>query len=479
MNGALVLALVAAMNVTFEAPPVVSAFLDSNKFVRVIHGPVGSGKSSGCVVEILRRALEQKPNGSGIRKSRAVVVRNTYRELEDTTRKTFEQWLGPLGKWREKDFAFEMDLPLQDGTRLECEVLFRALDRPEDVKKLLSLEVTFAYINELREVPKAILDGLSMRVGRYPAKADGGANWFGVWGDTNPWPETSEYAELFASQPEGFVLFRQPSGLSPEAENIDNLPDGYYQRMCAGKDAEWVDEYVHGKNPKADKGSILGSRVAELEVRGGIGEFQHPSDGVFATFDLGVSDATAIWFWRLNQHGMPDLIDWYECTGEGASHYFEVLRQRGYQYSRIWLPHDARARTFQTGVSTLELFLKEFPGKVGITPELSLDDGIGAARWLLEQPMRIHARCADGVKRLKAYRYEWDEGRKVFSKRPLHDWTSHTADSFRYVASVVHATELAMRAKAPPKPVEAKPYHYAFSLEDLWRANKGRGGERF
>ena len=461
------------MQIEYVAPPTVSAFLDSNDFVRVIHGPVGSGKSSGCVVEILRRALEQEPNAKRLRKSRWAVVRNTYRELEDTTRKTFEQWLGHLGRWREKDFAFEIQLPLKDGTRLEAEVLFRALDRPEDVKKLLSLEITGAYVNELREIPKPILDGLSMRVGRYPAKADGGATWFGVWGDTNPWPETSEYAELFRSIPDGFALFRQPSGLSRDAENVENLPDGYYARMCAGKDSEWIDEYVHGKNPRADKGSVYGELLAGLEQRKGIGEFRHPNDGVFASFDLGVSDATAIWFWRINAHGMPDLIDWYECSGKGAKHYFETLKGRGYQYAKIWLPHDARSRTFQTGVSTLEMFLEEFPGRVGITPELSIDDGIGAGRWLLEQPMRIHARCAEGLKRLRAYKYEWDEARKVFSKRPCHDWTSHTADAFRYVASAVRASEAYLpKPTTAPKPLDIRQAHNNFSLDELWRAHR-------
>lgn len=468
------LALVLAMNVTFEAPPVVSEFLDSDAFVRVIHGPVGSGKSSGCVVEILRRALEQKPNAKKIRSSRWVVVRNTYRELEDTTRKTFEQWLGPLGKWRERDFAFEVDRPLEDGTRLQAEVLFRALDRPEDVKKLLSLEITGGYINELRELPKLILDGMQMRVGRFPQKSEGGATWSGVWADTNPWAMTSEYEELFASRPEGFALFRQPSGLAEDAENIENLPDGYYRRMCAGKDAEWVDEYVRGLNPKADKGSIYGKWIAAIQTA----EFEHPTDGVHATFDLGVSDSTAIWFWRFGKDRRVDVLDWYECSGEGAEHYFKILRERGYQYAKIWLPHDARARTFQTGVSTFDLFNAAFPGRVEIGPALSVDDGIGAGRWLLEQSIRIHARCADGLKRLKAYRYKWDENKKCFSKQPLHDWTSHTADGWRYMAVVVRPVEQLTRPdEAKPKPPPARATD-SFSLDELWDTAPTGAGRR-
>jgi hypothetical protein len=438
----------------FETPPVVSAFCESDSFVRVIHGPVGSGKSSGCILEILTRASQQKPDAKGVRDTRWVVIRNTYRELTDTTRVTFDQWIGHLGKWREADFAFEIDQPLADGTRLRAEVLFRALDRPQDVKKLLSLELTGAYLNELREIPKIILDGVTMRVGRYPSMKDGGPSWYGIWADSNPWADGSEYAELFANPPDGFRLFRQPSGLAPNAENRENLTPDYYARMCAGKDQEWIDEYVHGKNPRSDKGSVYGALLADLRQRGGVSDFEHPSDGVHATFDLGVSDSTAIWFWRLNKHGVPDFIDWYEASGEGASHYFDVLRTRRYDYAKIWLPHDARARTFQTGISTVELFLKEFPGKVAIAPELSIVDGIGATRWMLEQPTRFHARCVDGLKKLAGYKYEWDETHKVYKKTPLHDFTSHTADAARYVACVVRAAAMMAQPAAAdaPKP---------------------------
>lgn len=424
--------------VRYVAPPTVARFMDSNAFVRAIVGPVGSGKSSGSIMEILRRAMEQAPSPQdGVRRYRQAVIRNTYRELQDTTRKTFEQWMPEgIGRWSESDFTFEINRKLKDGTRLEAEVLFRALDKPADVKKLLSLELTGAYINEAREVPQEIFNGVQMRVGRYPSKVQGGPSWYGVWADTNPWSVGSWGHTLFSvTKPPEHELFEQPDALGPLAENLENLPGPYYTRMCAGKDEEWINEYVRAQYPKADKGSVFGKWITKLIERGGFELFEHPLDGVFVTFDLGVSDSTAIFFWRMGRRGVPDIIDWYEASGEGAEHYFEVIRQRGYAIRKVWLPHDARARTFQTGTSTLELFVKEFGlERVAITPELDVADGIGAARWMLEQPMRIHPRCAGALTRLRAYRYKWDDNNKVYSKEPLHDWTSHTADAFRYVA---------------------------------------------
>jgi hypothetical protein len=451
--------------VAYVAPPTVGRFLRSTAFVRAIVGPLGSGKSSGCVLEILRRATQQRP-WEGVRSTRFVVIRNTYRELNDTTRKTFEQWVPEsLGKWNEQDFTFTINTRLADGTRVHSEVLFRALDRPEHVKKLLSLELTGAYINEARQVPKAILDGLTGRVSRYPSMAQGGPSWFGIWMDTNPWHTAHWGYKLFSKErPDDFELFEQPGGLSPRAENRRNLDARYYERLCAGKDQEWVDEYVHAKYPSHDKGSVYGDLLAAVEARGGLLAFEHPTDNIFTTLDLGRSDSTSIWFWRLRPGGV-DVVDHYRNHGQALSHYFGVLeergRTRGYRYVKHWLPHDARAKTLAAGVSVLDQFISRFgAGAVAIGPALSLEDGIAAARWLLEQDVRFHARCdappvpglPSGLEALRSYRYAYDERLQTFSRVPLHDWASHDADAWRYVGCVVKVSE--MLVPAQPKPVE-------------------------
>ena len=145
-------------------------------------------------------------------------------------------------------FTFKQDL--QDGTSVHAEFLFRALDKPQDIKKLLSLEVTGGWLNEAREIPKPIMDMLIGRLGRYPRKVNGqgGATRHCLIMDTNPPDSDHWYYKLFeVMKPEGHEIFYQPSGLSPEAENIVNLPNGYYEKMQAGKDQEWINVYVHGR----------------------------------------------------------------------------------------------------------------------------------------------------------------------------------------------------------------------------------------
>src|SRR5215813_1713624 len=101
----------------------------SDAFVRCIVGPIGSGKTSACIIELLRRASQQAPGPDGIRHTRFVVIRNSYPQLRDTTKKTFDSWIPPgVGEWHKQEFIFE----LKAGD-VHCEILFRALDTPDDV----------------------------------------------------------------------------------------------------------------------------------------------------------------------------------------------------------------------------------------------------------------------------------------------------------------------------------------------------------
>jgi hypothetical protein len=238
---------VAKLEINFDSAdaPTIRKFWECEDFVRVIIGPFGSGKSSGCTMEIIRRAMAQQPSADGIRRTRWAVIRNTYGELRDTTIKTVHDWLPPehFGTHKWADFEYTIDkIP---GARIE--LMFRALDRPEHVRKLLSAEYTGAWVNEIREVPWGVIEMLQGRVGRYPSKRDGGPTWQGVIGDTNP-PDTDSrmYQVLEEEHPEGHKLFRQPSGRGPNAENLKNLPDGYYKRLATGKSDDFVRVYVDG-----------------------------------------------------------------------------------------------------------------------------------------------------------------------------------------------------------------------------------------
>ena len=145
----------------YKAPgEVIKTFMKDDSFFRGVRGPVGSGKSVSCCIEIFRRAAKQQASPDGKKKSRWAVIRNTNPQLKTTTMKTWLDW------FPENIFGnFTYSVPFTHNIHIndiELEVIFLALDRPEDVKKLLSLELTGVWINEAREIPKTIVDACTM-----------------------------------------------------------------------------------------------------------------------------------------------------------------------------------------------------------------------------------------------------------------------------------------------------------------------------
>jgi hypothetical protein len=226
--------------------------LDTNNYVTAdgtIHH--NSGKSVACCFEIIRRASMQAPNSQKIRKSRCIVVRETVRQLVDTTIKTFMDWFPEkvCGSYMKttKTYYFKVG-------DVECEIMFRALDDADDVANLNSLEATFAWINESRDIHPDIVDALSKRVGRFPSAKDGGPTWYGVWADTNPptmdswWyyqMEKLDPKDGVSANHNGWSVFKQPSGRSPYAENVENLPPDYYN--TEGRSEEYIRVYIDGE----------------------------------------------------------------------------------------------------------------------------------------------------------------------------------------------------------------------------------------
>jgi hypothetical protein len=198
-------------------------------------------------------SLQEPSPVDGIRRTRAVIVRNTGNQLNDTTIPSWNLWFkdGIAGTWK----ATTKNFILRFGD-VECEVLFRPLDTPDDVSRVLSLEVTFAILDEFVEIPKPIVEALSGRCGRYPSKNDGGTgatNW-GMWGASNPGDEDNWWYAYLAvehpqDRPENLKYYHQPSGLSDVAENLNNLPGGrgYYENLAKGKTPAWVKQFIEAE----------------------------------------------------------------------------------------------------------------------------------------------------------------------------------------------------------------------------------------
>ena len=181
-------------------------------------------------------------------------------------------------------------------------------------------------------------------------------------------------------------------------------------------------------------GAYYGRLLVELEDKDRVTRVPYdPALPVHTAWDLGINDSTAIWFAQIFRGGAVNVIDYYENTGFGLDHYAEVLRQKDYHYGDHLAPHDIEIRELGSGKSRLETAFS-LGIRFKVIPKMKVADGINAARLLIPKCYFDKDNCAVGIEMLKQYRQEWDEKRKIFRDQPRHDFTSHAADAFRYLA---------------------------------------------
>lgn len=239
----------------FDAPPIVSSFMRSKAFVRIILGPVGSGKSTGCLMEIIRRASQQERGPDGIRHTRFAIVRQTLQQIKQTVLKEFYTWAEPITTFKVSENTIYLSF---DDVR--CEIHLIPLDDENDQRRLLSMQLTGAWVNEFPEIDPVIIPSLCGRLGRYPSAAQGGPSWFGLIMDGNFPNEGGDWHKLLENElPPDFQLFKQPGGRTPIAENISNLPGGYeyYERLARGQSEEWIKRYVDAQYGNDPSGSAV------------------------------------------------------------------------------------------------------------------------------------------------------------------------------------------------------------------------------
>lgn len=331
--------------IRYQAEPTPAKFHASDAFYRCLMGPVRSGKSVASCAEVFRRMVEQKPGEDKKRRSRFAVIRNTYGELLDTTCKTWFDWFpeDPFGEFNRNDMIHR--LKFKD---VEAEIMFRALDRPDHVKKLLSLELTGAWINEAREVPKVIVDALGDRVGQYPSLRDGGCTWSGVIMDYNP-PDDDSWLYRLAEieRPQGWDFFRQPGGLverdgqfipNPAAENVHNLNDGadYYVKRLAGKNPDYIRVYYCAQYGYVQEGKPV--HEAYVDAVHCAHEDLRPTPGLPITIGIDFGLTPAAVFCQRQTNGRWLVLDELVSERMGISRFTDELKPMmsrtfpGYQF---------------------------------------------------------------------------------------------------------------------------------------------------
>ena len=243
-------------------------------------------------------------------------------------------------------------------------------------------------------------------------------------------PEEWYYLECKASET-GYL----PDEELRMAEKLMDADQFAQEYMCSF-DAAVKGTYYSHLIAQMEKG-----RIDDAEAPPQIGIVKHDDDlPTDVALDLGFTDSTALWFWQQRVDGVA-VIDYDEDHSQPLNYYLDLLRAKPYKIRTLYLPHDAKAKTLQTGRSTIEqvqayIERLELPWEIEIVPRLDLQDGIDAVRYVLPFCYMDLDKCFNGIEALRAYKRNYNEITKSFSDRPNHDWSSHGSDAFRQLAIV-------------------------------------------
>lgn len=250
----------------YTAPPTLAKFMKSDAYGRIAAGPVGSGKTIACIIELLRRSILQAPAEDGYRYTRFAVLRQTLKSLKDTVLKDCETWLGNrgLGIWKVSESTYHV---MFDDVRSEW--IFLPMEDAEDQARVLSMQLTAAWLSEGIEMDFNILAPVAGRVGRYPSGARGQPSWYGIIMDTNMPTDSTPWQHFMENLPIDWQKFIQPSGMVSNAENLNwllqtqdtmQLPIDHPKRLATGRryyerlvdmyqhsNPDWVNRYVHAQ----------------------------------------------------------------------------------------------------------------------------------------------------------------------------------------------------------------------------------------
>lgn len=283
---------------------------------------------------------------------------------------------------------------------------------------------------------------------------------------------------VFAGTPAGKNLFwnlREEARINPKTHLLLELPasktgiihpDELRDAKAQMTEEAYAVEYECSFDA-AIPGAYYAKQIGQAYEEGRVGKF--PVDMEFPVHlvaDLGYTDSCSWWAWQETPGGYR-IVDFYEDDNQPIKHYIDWVKSRPYKVGQVWLPHDARAKSLQTGKSIIEQFLSN-----GITPrlvtEMSLQDGIEAARMIIDACWFDEEPTYDGVDHLRAYMREWDERTQTYRNRPKHDQHSHAADSFRYLALAARPVMSKKQGGTKISPTKGQGANYAFSLDDIW-----------
>lgn len=452
-----------------------------DSFVRLMIGPYGSGKTTWAIQEIIKRTCEMPAWDNGKRSARWCIVRNTSGELQSTTLNSWMYWFGDLGDVHKRQKPIlELFHRFNDGKGIiELDVLFLALDRPDDIRKLKSLELTGCYINEMCEVPQEVLKHMQGRVNRYPAmQACPNGYWSGIIADTNP-PDEDHWIVKDFEQTDNpkYALYKQPPGLykgedglwhtNPDAENIEHLKKGYYEDLATGNSKEFIKVFCLGQYGTVGTGKVVFPDFnSDLHAVDYLEAIQ--GQDIYLGWDFGLTPACVVV--QLTTHGQLLVLKEYCCEDMGIKSFAEsvvipalktdfpyckigdsIADPAGHQRSQVMEEMTCIGELCQLGINTIAARTNDIEPRLASVRYFLNKLTLGKPAFVIDKK-----KCPTLYKGfVKDYYYERLKvtGEERYRDRPSKNKSSHPHDALGYVCLEL-ASERITEAKEGQKRYE-------------------------
>lgn len=465
--------------INYRPPPIVRDFIASyklNKLFRAfIVGPFGSGKTTGLFFKAIFLAKMQAPSPiDGMRHVRVVVVRNTMTQLRDTTIASFLMWFkdGEAGTWKSTDGKFTMRF-----NDVVIEFLFRGLDTPDDVARVLSLETTFVILDEFVQIQQEIVDALEARCGRYPSTKDGGATNWGMWGASNPGNEDDWWYDYLEENydPNVVTYFKQPSGFSADAENLENLPGGreYYTSLAENKSEAWIHQFIEAEWGYSIAGTpVIATFNRKLHVANHALN-PNPMLPLIGGFDPGMNSAMI--FGQQDLSGRLCVLDELCQRDYGAQRFISdrlqpLLSARFAGYEFIISPDPAANQRTPTDERTVvQTFRKKYTVVVAdnnnrLPPRIEAIEHFTTRLVEGKPALIIDPRCKRLIRALAGgWQYSTKPDKGMTSVEPIKNDHSHPGDGFSYLCR--YMTKNAAREAKRHSTVRRREFANTYAVE--------------
>ena len=401
------------MEIDIDIPaPFVELFAPSKQWRHLLYyGGRSSGKSTQVALSRLISGEKKRERGLCTREFQNSISESVHQLLRDL-----------IDKYKLHDWEAQREVIRNKKTG--SEIYFKGLhNNAQSIKSTEGLD--WAWVEEAQSVSSESIETLIPTI-RKPGS-------YLIW-TMNRQTENDPVWEKLATKPDELTYIRKVNSDAIESLLSDEII--HEREMMRKNNPEFYEHVWLGEPLTSNTGSVFGKQLAQAREDGRIGSVPYDATtGVYTAWDLGIGDATAIWFFQRVGREI-HFIDHYEASGEDLGHYISVLNNKPYNYAKHFLPHDAKQRELQTNMTRVDFFAQNGINNVEVLRPTSFTVGNDDINLIARPKLSLcwfdAEKCKRGLECLRAYHYDYDAKNNLLKSQPEHDWSSHSSSAFIY-----------------------------------------------